>query len=544
MFWATLCLLIGLVAELWPFVLLGIGGYLIIIWFILKAIYEFIVDVIGAVSDLMGAIYNTITSIADYWWPKVPYLIILALLFLAFTSMSRRRMTWEWESKALLKAREKAAREKAVREKKKKKQRQKAARGKAGVEKELNRKEKAEAEAKAAREKAAREKAAREKAAAKAESKRLEEEERRRRQPYEDEREDAKGKFISMREKATATTVRLASTMNEEFLKRLHHDFGYAPHFVASKSWVLDLWSAMGKPKPNDDWHPWHSWIMRIAYAISMQPIIHESPDLDKEDFRGPKRMPGNKKEIISSLVGRFHSLRKTHKQVYVNVCENSTHPAMGLQFLSLFDEEVESKHPSLYMALVEGDWNYGQGKCLLDGYDGHPDAIRRVVDGEDEEAVAFDLGIDYAKATSQENLQQPSVFADEETSGLLLDLANGAPRPDGGLEWNLLETPPIESDGLEFSSRRDNWDYDCELVQIFRCVELDLDYFNQYHGHSRQYQCESDALEDYYRIKSEKRYQKKKVIELKSLLRELGLPTSGKKSELIERISAHRKQM
>ena len=188
-------------------------------------------------------------------------------------------------------------------------------------------------------------------------------------------------------------------------------------------------------------------------------------------------------------------------------------------------------------MALVEGDWNYGHGKCLLDGYDGHPDAIRRVVDGEDEEAVAFDLGIDYAKATSQENLQQPSVFADEETSGLLLDLANGAPRPDGGDEWNLLETPPIESDGLKFFSIRDNWDYDCELVQIFRCVELDLNYYD--HGvSSREYIW--DALGEYYQNK----WEPNTVIELRSLLRELGLPTSGKKSELIERISAHRKQM
>ena len=530
---------------------------------IVGAIYEFIVYVIGVVSDLMGAIYNTITATAaeltDYVLPKVPYLIILALLFFAFTKKAQRRRTedaiekaareratWEAESKtraAIKKTQQKqlkkSARNRAAREK--------AAREKAAREKEQLRKEKAEAEAKA---KAAREKAAREKAAAKAESKRLEEEERRRRQPYEDEREDAKGKFISMREKATATTVRLASTMNEEFLERLHHDFEYAPHFVASKSWVLDLWGAMGKPKPNDDWHPWHSWVMRIAYAISMQPIIHESPDLDEEDFRGPKRMPGNKKELISSLVGRFHSLQKTHKQVYVNVCENATHSAMGLQFLSLFDEEVESKHPSLYMALVEGDWNYGHGKCLLDGYDGHPDAIRRVVVGEeDEEAVAFDLDLDYAKAISQENLQQPSVFADEETSGLLLDLANGAPRPDGGDEWNLLETPPIESDGLEFSSIRDNWDYDCELVLIFRCVELDLDYYYQYGGESSRASIwVADALGEYYRNKRESEASEKwdldskTVIELQSLLRELGLPTSGKKSELIERISAHRK--
>ena len=314
--------------------------------------------------------------------------------------------------------------------------------------------------------------------------------------------------FRHVQKDAEVISKILENSMNEDFLKRLNHDFSYAPHFIASKSWVLDLWGAMGKPKPIDDWHPWHSWVMRIAYAISIGPHRQEYAAVEPADyyqvfatsssnpadgFRSPKNMPKNKMKLIASLVKRFENLEKQHNQVYTNVCEKSITPAMGLQFLSLFDEEVEDNHPSLYVALVDQDINYGHGKSLLDSYDSCPELIRRVIEKEDEQTVCFDLGIDYA-GVFLENQQQEWYFADAETSNLLLDLAKKElkkwksqpefqaiktnPPPLTLTHWNLLETPPIEDDGKSISLK-DYWHYDCELVKIVRCVKLGLEWYD-----------------------------------------------------------------
>ena len=411
------------------------------------------------------------------------------------------------EEAALKKQKEEDARRaKILEEKNKKEAERKAELKKLKEEEEAAEKARKKAELKKQKEEDARQakilEEKKKKEAAKAEKERI------RQELFDNHGENALKLFRHVQKDAEVISKILENSMNEDFLKRLNHDFSYAPHFIASKSWVLDLWGAMGKPKPIDDWHPWHSWVMRIAYAISIGPHRQEYAAVEPADyyqvfatsssnpadgFRSPKNMPKNKVKLIASLVKRFENLEKQHNQVYTNVCEKSTTPAMGLQFLSLFDEEVENNHPSLYVALVDQDINYGHGKSLLDSYDSCPELIRRVIEKEDEQTVCFDLGIDYA-GVFLENQQQEWYFADAETSNLLLDLAKKElkkwksqpefqaiktnPPPMTLTHWNLLETPPIEDDGKSISLK-DYWHYDCELVKIVRCVDLGLDWYD-----------------------------------------------------------------
>ena len=415
--------------------------------------------------------------------------------------------------------------------------------------------EKAEREAKEkAREKAEREakKKAKEKAVREAKEKALKEQAEAARL-LEDYRDKIMAGFEKIRKMEEETVRTLENTMNEDFLTRLQHDFRYAPHFVASKRWVLDLWGAMGKPKPSDDWFQWNTWIVRIAYAICIRRdnVINRDFDIDSfqtnplEEMTAPSGgMSDDEKAIISSLFARFEKLREIHPQVFENVCEKTISPVMGLQFLTFFDEEVHTKHPSLYVALVESDYDYGHGRSLLESYHDQPEAIMRVVAGEDEEAVAFDLGIEYANATREEYRLQALTLADHETTTVLTEFAS---KFDSGC-CNPLSTPPIENDlqpffnGLIF-----HWLNDCYAVKAFRLCDNRADHLDERLSWNRDgnwSELSVDAiLSDAYfsdhslieKIRDHD-FAGVTVRELKTLLASFGSPTSGNKSELFER--------
>ena len=438
------------------------------------------------------------------------------------------------------------AKEKAEREVKEKAEREAEREAKKKAEREA--KEKAEREAKREAEREAKEKAEREKKKIKeiqeaAEAARL----------LEDYRDKIMAGFEKIRKMEEETVRTLENTMNEDFLTRLQHDFRYAPHFVASKRWVLDLWGAMGKPKPSDDWFQWNSWIVRIAYAICIRRDNDINRDFDIDSFQtnpleemtAPSGgMSDDEKAIISSLFARFENLREIHPQVFENVCEKTISPVMGLQFLTFFDEEVHTKNPSLYVALVDSDYDYGHGRSLLESYHDQPEAIMRVVAGEDEEAVAFDLGIEYANATREEYRLQVLTLADHETTTVLTEFAS---KFDSGC-CNPFSTPPIENDSTSLVHDKifAHWVNDCYAVKAFRLCD-NRDHVDERLSWNRDGNWSElcvDAVLSHHYFSDQSLIEKIRdydfagvtVKDLKRLLASFGSPISGNKSELFER--------